>query len=36
MEAGVVSDPLFWILLVTASAAMLANWCLRGMDRRLA
>jgi hypothetical protein len=36
MEAGVVSDPLFWILLVTAAAAMLANWCLRGMDRRLA
>jgi hypothetical protein len=36
MEAGVASDPLFWFLLAIAAVAILANWCVRGMERRLA
>ena len=35
-ERDVTGDPLFWILLVVAGAAILANWCLPRMERRLA
>jgi hypothetical protein len=27
VETGAVSDPLFWVLLAIAAAAVLANWC---------
>jgi hypothetical protein len=33
-ESGAWSDPLFWILLVTAAAATLVNWCVPALDRR--
>ena len=36
METGATSDPLFWILLGTVVAAILANWCLPGVERRIA
>ena len=36
VEAGTVSDPLFWILLGTVVVAVLANWCLPGVERRIA
>ena len=29
-ESGLASDPLFWILLAIAGAALVANWCLPG------
>src|SRR5688572_20564127 len=32
METGATSDPLFWILLGTVVAAVLANWCLPGVE----
>jgi len=27
-ETGPASDPLFWVLLVIAATALIANWCL--------
>jgi hypothetical protein len=35
-ERDVAGNPLFWILLAVAGAAILANWCLPRMERRLA
>jgi hypothetical protein len=35
-ESGPWSDPLFWLLLVTAGAAMLVNWCVPQVERRIA
>ena len=32
-ETGPESDPLFWILLVVGTGAMLANWCLPARAR---
>jgi len=36
LEASRVADPLFWILLGTVVIAILANWCLPGVERRIA
>lgn len=36
LESSSVSDPLFWILLGTVVVAVLANWCLPGVERRIA
>jgi hypothetical protein len=33
-ESGAWSDPLFWILLVTAAGAIMVNWCVPALDRR--
>jgi hypothetical protein len=35
-ESGPWSDPLFWILLVTAAAALLVNWSVPAVERRIA
>ena len=35
-ESGPWSDPLFWILLTTAAAAILTNWCVPAVERRIA
>jgi hypothetical protein len=35
-ESGPWSDPIFWILLVTAGAAMFVNWCVPQVERRIA
>jgi hypothetical protein len=32
-ESGAESDPLFWILLIAASAALVGNWCLPAQTR---
>lgn len=32
-DAGVTSDPLFWVLLAIAGTAILANWCLLSPSR---
>jgi hypothetical protein len=32
-DAGVTSDPLFWVLLATAGLAIMANWCLLPASR---
>jgi hypothetical protein len=35
-ESGAWSDPLFWVLLATAITAILVNWCVPAMERRIA
>jgi hypothetical protein len=35
-ESGAWSDPLFWVLLITAAAAILVNWCVPAMERQIA
>ena len=35
-ESGAWSDPLFWVLLVTAACAILLNWCVPVLERRIA
>jgi hypothetical protein len=35
-ESGPWSDPLFWTLLAVAAAALLVNWCLPRLERRIA
>ena len=35
-ESGAWSDPLFWILLAIATSAILVNWCVPAMERRIA
>jgi hypothetical protein len=35
-ERSQSADPLFWVLVVILVAALMANWCVPGVERRLA